>query len=188
MRNALTLLGFGLILGSCSSTGEGDWESHAAGDAETGALPEWVEAPNFTVLQPGLVGSGPPALAEIPLLQERGYSTIINLRQAGEPGVAEERAAAEAAGLHYVSIPMSGSNFALADAHLLRQALADAPAGDVLLHCGSGSRVGALWAMTRAVEEGLKPDDARALALRAGAAPPLAARVAELLREAAWAR
>ena len=187
MRNALPLLGFAALLASCASGG-GDWESHAAADAESGDLPGWVQAPNFVVLQPGLVSCGPPAVSEIPQLQERGYSTVINLRQDGEPGVAEERAAAEAAGLHYVSIPISGSNFALADAYALRDALANAPAGDVLLHCGSGSRAGALWALNRAVEEGLKPEDAQALALRAGAAPPLAARVAELLREAAWTR
>lgn len=185
MRTALTLFGFGVFFASCAAPGDGDWESHSAADAEAGALPGWVDAPNFIVLQPGLVGSGPPAPSEISQLQERGYSTIINLRQASEPGVAQERAAAEAAGLHYVSIPMSGSNFALADVNLLRQALAAAPAGDVLLHCGSGSRVGALWAMTRAVEEGLTPNEARALALRAGAAPLLADRVADQLRAAA---
>jgi uncharacterized protein (TIGR01244 family) len=184
MRSALILLSFGLILGSCAS-GAGDWEGHAAADAEAGDLPDWIEAPNFIVLQPGLVGSGPPALTDVPQLKERGYATIINLRMPSEAGVAEERAAAEAAGLHYVSIPMTGSNFALADAHALREALRSAPPGDVLLHCGSGSRVGALWAMAVAVEQGLSPNDAEALALRSGAAPVLAARVAEQLRIAA---
>lgn len=182
MRNALLLIGLGSLLAACGAPGqssEGDAADTASG------LPSWVAAPNFIVLEPGVAGGGPPALTEIPQLQERGYSTIINLRMPSEAGVAEERAAAEAAGLHYVSIPMTGSNFALADVNALREALASAPPGDVLLHCGSGSRVGALWAMTRAVEQGLAPSDAQALALRSGAAPLLAARVAEQLRAAA---
>lgn len=186
MRSALLLLGLGSLVASCGAPGQRSGDDEAFGsDRAASGLPSWVEAPNFIVLQPGIVGSGPPALTEIPELKERGYSTIINLRQANEPGVADERAAAEAAGLHYVSIPLSGSNFALADANFLRAALAEAPAGDVLLHCGSGSRVGALWAMAVAVEQGLAPNDARALALRSGAAPVLAERVAEQLRTAA---
>lgn len=186
MRPALLLFGLGCCLASCTSPGENGRElDPRAADRAANGLPSYVDASNFTVLQPGLAGSGPPVLAEVSEMKQRGYSTIINLRLSGEPGVAEERAAAEAAGLNYVSIPLTGSNFALADAYLLRAALTDAPPGSVLLHCGSGARAGALWAMTCAVEQGLAPADAQALALRSGASPAQAERVAEQLRAAA---
>lgn len=186
MRCALLLLLPVAFAGSCASSSQScNCHEMLLAHREATRLPAWVEAPNFLVLQPGVAGSGPPAPTEISQLKERGYSTVINLRMPSEAGVAEERAAAEAAGLHYVSIPMTGSNFALADANALREVLAAAPAGDVLLHCGSGSRVGALWAMAVAVEQGLAPNEAEALAVRSGASPALAARVAEQLRIAA---
>lgn len=140
-------------------------------------LPAFVDAPNFIVLGPGVAGSGPPALAEIPLLSARGYAAIVDLRQPSEKGYDAERAAAKAAGLLWIPLPVSGSNLDLADAAALRQALAEAPSGDVLLHCGSGSRAGALWALMTALDQGLLPPEAESLAVRSGAAPQLGSRV-----------
>ncbi len=81
-----------------------------------GAVPELVAAANFRMLAPGVAGSGAIASAEIPHLAGRGYGLVIDLRTRTENGVAAERAAVEAAGLRYAAIPVSGSNFDLADA------------------------------------------------------------------------
>ena len=84
---------------------------------------------------------------------------MINLRSDTEPGFEWEAAAVKAAGMAYVSIPVAGAagltkeNVARLDA-----ALKDASVkGPVLLHCGSGNRIGALLALRAAWVEGKDP-------------------------------
>lgn len=132
-------------------------------------------------LTPTVAGSGTPPLTAIAGLPEQGYGALIDLRLPSEPGYAEERSAAAAAGLRWIAVPISGSNFDLADAAALRAALDEAGDAKVLLHCRSGSRVGALWALMQATDQGLTPTEAESLALTSGAAPRLALRVREQL-------
>ncbi|MDA1260869.1 MAG: sulfur transferase domain-containing protein, partial [Planctomycetota bacterium] len=166
-----------------ASESECDCCSGMAGAAD---LPAWVDAPNFQILTERVAASGPPTLEAVAGLRERGYGMVIDLRTAQEPGQAEERAAAEAAGLRYVHIPVAGSGFDLTDAARLRDALASAPDGKVLLHCRSGGRVGALWGLAQGFDRGLTPNQAAEVAKQSGrtVSDPAAARVAEELTTA----
>jgi uncharacterized protein (TIGR01244 family) len=92
---------------------------------------------------------GTDAIAEAKAL---GVVRIINNRPEGEsddqtPG-AEIEAAARAAGIDYVAIPVTHSGFSQPQVDAMEQALAiDGP---VLAYCRSGTRSTLLWALARA--------------------------------------
>ncbi len=99
-----------------------------------------------------------------------GVTLIVNNRPEGEapdqtPGDAIE-AAAHAAGIAYVAIPVSPGGFAPWQLDALDAALADNAGGKTLCYCRSGTRSTLLWSLARA-RAGDAPDD---LAETAGAA------------------
>jgi len=84
----------------------------------------------------------------IALLKEQGFKTIIDLRTSAE-GTVTEQAQAKAQGLAYYNVPIGR---ALPDAEAIKQfseLLATPALQPVLVHCGSGNRVGQLWALHR---------------------------------------
>ena len=95
-----------------------------------------------------------------------GFTTIVNNRPEGESadqtGGDAIAAAAEAAGLGYVAIPITPGGFGQADVAAMRAALETAP-GPVLAYCRSGTRSTLLWALARAAAG----DDAATLAAKA---------------------
>lgn len=108
-----------------------------------------AEVANYNRLRPFLATGGSIDLAEVDSLKEKGFRTIIDLRTA-EEGTADERAAVEGAGMTYVNLPIAKgapTDEQIAD---LAALLEDEKAAPVLLHCASGNRVGAAWAIYRA--------------------------------------
>jgi uncharacterized protein (TIGR01244 family) len=105
---------------------------------------------------------------EVALFAARGVTTIVNNppdgEEAGQPAGAEIEAAAKAAGLDYLHIPVAGG-FSDEQVAAMGAALAEAR-GDVLLFCKSGTRSTYLWALARA----RLGADAEALMLGAGQA------------------
>ena len=82
--------------------------------------------------------------AAMAALKSEGYVSVINLRQAAEPGADIEagRAAAQTAGLKYLHMPF---NVAAPDAKVVDgflAAVADKSNQPVFIHCGSANRVG----------------------------------------------
>ena len=84
--------------------------------------------------------------------KEQGFTTIINNRpddeQPGQPAGAEIEAAARAAGMGYVAIPVDHSGFAEWQVSAMADALEKAD-GPVLAFCRSGTRSTYLWALAR---------------------------------------
>jgi len=150
-------------------------------DAEDNTTPSTAGLELKNPRQPaeGLISGGQPTAADLAVLQSRGVTTIINLRTPGEvsrhddPAVAarlnfNEAAAAADLGLGYISFPISGRDgLTEANARHLDRLLADS-GGPVLLHCGSGNRVGALMALRAYYVGGQTSDEALAVGLAAG--------------------
>lgn len=110
------------------------------------------------------------ALAEIEAARAQGIRLIINNRPEGEgddqtPG-AEIEAAAKAAGMDYVAIPVTHAGFSEAQVKAMADALAKAD-GPVLAYCRSGTRSTLLWALAEA-SKGANPTVIAANAARAG--------------------
>lgn len=94
-----------------------------------------------------------------------GVRTIINNRpdgeEAGQPASADIAAAADAAGLGYVHIPVDHSGFAMDQVTAMGEALEHE--GAALAFCRSGTRSTFLWALAR----GAAGDDPAAIAGKA---------------------
>ena len=98
--------------------------------------------------------------AEVSDAAARGIALIINNRPEGEgddqtPG-AEIEAAASAAGLSYVAIPVTHAGFSEWQVKAMAQALAEAN-GPVLAYCRSGTRSTLLWSLAEA-SQGTDPE------------------------------
>ena len=100
-----------------------------------------------------------------------GVGLIVNNRPEGEsddqtPGD-DIAAAARAAGIAYVAIPVTHAGFSMAQVEALRAALAQAADAPVLAYCRSGTRSTLLWALAQATT-GANPDEIAAKAASAG--------------------
>jgi uncharacterized protein (TIGR01244 family) len=120
--------------------------------------------------RPGLYTAGQPTAGDWSAIAARGVATVVNLRTAAEMQGRDEAAEVRAAGMHYIAIPVAGTDgITDANARLLRDALAAAD-GPVLVHCASGNRAGGLLALTEARYRGAAPEQAIALGRKAGMA------------------
>ena len=92
------------------------------------------------------------AVSDIVEAKAIGITTIINNRPDGEepdaPQGPEIEAAAKAAGLHYVAIPVTHAGFSGPQVAAMAVVLEEA-AGPVLAYCRSGTRSTLLWALAR---------------------------------------
>lgn len=109
----------------------------------------------------------PDQIAEAAAL---GVTLIVNNRPEGEsddqtPGP-EIEAAARAAGMDYVAIPVTHAGFSEPQVNAMAEAL-DSAQGGVLAYCRSGTRSTLLWALAEASQGG-DPDALTNMAAKAG--------------------
>lgn len=124
----------------------------------------------FRQLSDRVLASPQIGLPEVAEAARIGVGLIINNRPEGEsdnqtPG-AEIEAAATAAGMGYVAIPVTHAGFSEGQVKAMTAALAstDRP---VLAYCRSGTRSTLLWALAQA-DQGTNPDELTAAAASAG--------------------
>lgn len=141
--------------------------ARAAAPAPPAPLGPLVSNPH--VARPGLLAGGAPGAAEGFLaLAADGYRTFVDLRGDAERP-AEAQAFAEAAGLAYVRVPMTGEvDLDLVSARALDAVLDDAARGPVVVACHSGNRSAALIAVREFWLEGASAEAALALGRAAG--------------------
>ena len=148
------------------------WAMAAPLSAEIPEAPDATAFPNYRVLRPGLAVAGQPSAAGLAQLKAMGFKTVVNLRTEKE-GAKDEELVVKAAGLAYVSVPVTAETLSQADADAVGRVIDDPLAGPVLLHCSTANRVGAVWAILR-VRQGKTLDEAeaegRAMGLKS---PPL---------------
>ena len=126
--------------------------------------------PNLCSPYEGVWSAGQPSLAQFQAAAAAGCAAIINLRPDSEMEACgiDERAMVESLGMKYVVIPVAGPGSLQPDtARALDAALSEAGT-PVLVHCGSGNRVGALFALRAAWLQGVAPAQAVALGRAAG--------------------
>jgi uncharacterized protein (TIGR01244 family) len=109
-------------------------------------------------------------VAQVAEAAAQGIGLIINNRPEGEsddqtPGIDIE-AAARAAGIAYVAIPVTHAGFSQPQVSAMVAALADTGA-PVLAYCRSGTRSTLLWALAEA-SQGVSPDELASKAASAG--------------------
>jgi uncharacterized protein (TIGR01244 family) len=124
----------------------------------------------FRQIVDGIYASPQISLADVEQARAMGVTLIVNNRPEGEapdqvPGP-EIEAAARAAGIDYVAIPVTHAGFSEPQVQAMARALEGA-AGPVLAYCRSGTRSTLLWALAEA-SSGADPDHIATSALQAG--------------------
>ncbi len=162
-----------------------DTTGDTAGDEATAGGPTeapTLALPNQRELEGGLVTGGQPTESDLRAAAAAGYAMVITLRAPSEPGFEAERALAEELGLRFENVPVAGADgIAPANAAAVDALLAEAD-GPVVLHCGTGNRVGAILAL-RAFVAGADLESALAVGRDAGLTSledPTRARMQEL--------
>ena len=124
----------------------------------------------FRTLDDRVVVAPQIAVADLAEARARGVGIVVNNRPDGEapdePQGAEIEAAARAAGLDYVAIPVGHGGFSQPQVDAMATLLERAE-GLVLAYCRSGTRSTLLWSLARA-KLGDAPANLRAKAAQAG--------------------
>jgi protein tyrosine phosphatase (PTP) superfamily phosphohydrolase (DUF442 family) len=81
----------------------------------------------------GYTVAGQPTPEEFAALKERGITTVVNVRLPGETET-DERAAVEALGFTYISVPFNWETLSGEHIDQMREALGATPASEVLIH------------------------------------------------------
>lgn len=114
-------------------------------------------------LQPGenvLIG-GQPDEAALRAAAESGVRVVVNLRTEEEPVDYDEAALVNELGMRYVHLPISGpADLTPENARAFGAILDEIGDQPALLHCASGNRVGALYALHAGTELGMDADAA----------------------------
>lgn len=127
---------------------------------QTPAQTEMPGIPKFLQVNPQFCTGAQPRLEAFTKLKADGIKAVLNLRQPSEHRAADEQAAVEAAGMKYFNIPVVYANPTDADADLFLKITDDPANRPMFIHCTAAIRVGAFWAIRRAVRDGLSPDAA----------------------------
>lgn len=125
-------------------------------------IPQWRQ------VSEQLYASGQPGSGDWPALKAAGLCTVVNLRPDVELAGINEAAEVRAAGLRYLPIPVDGAAGLTRDAAQALDQVLRHHQGPLLVHCGSGNRVGALLALREAWFAGRTPEEAIRLGLDAG--------------------
>jgi uncharacterized protein (TIGR01244 family) len=126
----------------------------------------------------GITSAGQPDEAGFKVFADQGYTTVIDLRTAGEDRGLDEPAVVEGLGMEYVLLPIGRDEINFDSAKELGK-LIEAAEGPVLVHCASANRVGALLALRKSLEGA---DDETALEYgREGGMTRLEGRVSDIL-------
>ena len=100
----------------------------------------------------GITSSGQPGEPALKVFADSGYSAVIDLRGPSESRGLDEAAVVEGLGMSYVPFPISGADAINFDNAAKLKTLIELQDGPVLVHCGSGNRVGALLALAEALD------------------------------------
>jgi len=118
---------------------------------------------NFAQVGTTVACAGAVTPAAVAGIKKMGFASIINLRLATEQGadIDAEAAAAKAAGITFVHLPLSGTAPDPAVADRFLKTITEPGTQPAFIHCASGNRAAAMWLIKRVLID--KWDNDRAL-------------------------
>ncbi|MSV34351.1 MAG: hypothetical protein EXQ47_01960 [Bryobacterales bacterium] len=122
--------------------------------AQAGVTKDKVEGiTNLSRVGTTVACAGAVTPAAVAGIKKMGFASIINLRMPNEPGndLAAEEAAAKAAGIKFVNIPMNSTMPEAASADRFLRVIAEPSSEPAFIHCASGNRASAVWLIKRVV-------------------------------------
>jgi uncharacterized protein (TIGR01244 family) len=129
---------------------------------------------NLARLETTVACAGATRAEAIPEIKKMGFASVINLRQASEPGadIEAEAAAAKAAGLRFFHIPFNGQTPDPAVADQFLAAITTKGSEPAFIHCSGGNRAAAMWLIKRLVVDRWDVDRATKEATALGLTSP----------------
>ena len=126
-----------------------------------------IRIPGLRRLSDDVWTGGQPDAGQLREARQAGLQTVVSLCPAGECGWDEKRVA-ESLGLHYVMLPVGAACDLTEDASRTLHDLLESCDKPVLVHCGSGNRVGALFALKAFHVDRKTPEESLAQGRAAG--------------------
>lgn len=123
---------------------------------------------NACLLTPTVVGGGQPSAQNLAALGAGSGGIVLDLRDPMEPRPLDEPAAARAAGLEYVNVPVTPGTQNDVTLERILGVLRNAGGRTVFVHCGSGNRVGGALIPHLILDHGFEDEDAVDQAMRVG--------------------
>ena len=108
---------------------------------------------NFHRLETTVACAGATKAQAVPEIKKMGFASIINLRQASEPGadLEAEAAAAKTADIHYYHVPFNGAAPDPASVDKFLDAITAKGSEPAFIHCAGGGRAATMWFIKRLV-------------------------------------
>lgn len=127
-------------------------------ESEIGEAPA-LDVRGWARVDRGLAIAGQPGLEQYRRLREDGYVTIVNFQTTDE-GAIHAATVAEETGLRFVHIPIGADDFGAGQADALAKVVGPGGGRPMLLHCRSGQRAAAVWALYLHRHREMSSDDA----------------------------
>lgn len=156
--------------GESTPTAEEQTEASPQVPPEAPAGPAFaVEFRNAHEAMPGVLFGGQPTPAQFEAAADAGCKTVVNMRRDGEPGTDGEPELIEELGMLYVHLPIGGpETYTKDNAERFAALLEDPENLPMIVHCGSGHRIGLMYGLKAFHVDGLEADAALQLALDNG--------------------
>lgn len=151
-----------LLLGGCANMSDSEEPANDVTEKKAQSM--------FRTLNEKISVSPQISLADVETAKAEGITLIVNNRPDGEdpsaPQSAEIEAAAKAAGIDYIAIPITHSGFSAPQVDAMIDSLKNAK-GKTLAYCRSGTRSTLLWSLAQA-KSGMSAEEIARLAGNAG--------------------
>jgi uncharacterized protein (TIGR01244 family) len=108
-----------------------------------------IDLPNGLVPFDNILTGGQPTFEQLKKASKTGFKAVINLRTDGElPAPEQESTWVEGMGMKYFHIPVAGAEgLTLENTKLFAEVLSKTENYPLIVHCKSGGRVGAMFAL-----------------------------------------
>ncbi|MBA6252753.1 MAG: hypothetical protein ACI9O3_000309 [Colwellia sp.] len=138
-----------------------------SGFSQANDVSDKLSAKNATQYSQQFIIGGQPSESDLIMLSKSGIKTVINLRGTGEFDDFDEQAKVEALGMNYIAIPISGaSDINKENLTLFTAAITNKE--QAFVHCASGNRVGAMFALDAHFNHNKSIDEAIVTGKKAG--------------------
>jgi uncharacterized protein (TIGR01244 family) len=129
---------------------------------------------NFARVETTVACAGAITADAMPEIKKMGFVSVINLREAHEPGadIEKQEAAAKAAGLRYYHVPFNGAKPDPKAADQFVKVVSSPEAAPAFIHCASANRASAMWMIKRLAVDRWEVDRAVAEAEALGLTNP----------------
>ena len=106
---------------------------------------------NFARIETTVACAGAITADAMPEIKKMGFASVINLREAQEPGadIEKHEAAAKAAGLRYYHVPFNAGKPDAKAADQFIKVISSKEAEPAFIHCASANRASAMWLIKR---------------------------------------